>query len=103
MKRVINCSLNSKWYMKYYTEATPEQICEEAGCNIEDLEGAESLDGYDAKHIAWLIAKPEYEDVLDCYSIIEVVEEGGEQFLGFVSGEELYDAEWEIKQWLGVD
>jgi hypothetical protein len=100
MKRVIYCSSTNKWYMKYYTEATPEQICEETGCYIEDLVSAEELDGYDAKHVAWLIAKPEYQDVLDCYSTIELVEEGGEQFLGFVSGERLYDVDWEIKQWL---
>lgn len=102
MKRVITSSLNHKWYMKYYTEATPEQVCEESGCDMEDLMAvqAEALDGYDAKHVAWLIAKPEYQDVLDCYSTIELVEEGGEQFLGFVSGERLYDVDREIKQWL---
>lgn len=103
MKRVITSSLNHKWYMKYYTEATPEQVCEESGCNMEDLMAvqAEELDGYDAKHIAWLIAKPEYVDTLDCYSIVEVVEDGGEEFLGHISGDRLYDVGWEIKQLLG--
>lgn len=48
MKRVITSSLNHKWYMKYYTEATPEQVCEESGCDMKDLmavqaEGARRL------------------------------------------------------------
>ncbi len=54
---------------------------------------AEEIEGYEAKHLAWAVAKDEYYDALANNGIeyCELVSEGdGEPFLAYVAGDRLY-------------
>lgn len=103
MKRVL-CSSTAKsgWWSKYYQEISIEKLADLCGMDVEDIASVDNLPAYDAEHVAWLIAKPEYMDMLDCYESIELVREGGETFLGDVVADRLYNVDDDIKRNLGV-
>ena len=51
---------------------------------------------YDFIHLAWLYAKPEYEEALDAYFTAELVEESGNVFVAIVSGGRVVDIKYEV-------
>ena len=79
---------------------------------FEAMTGAEALPyiceeiaGYDAKHLAYVAARPEYEDRLadNGIDIVELITEGGgEPFLGYVAGDRLYPVTEEDLEMAGV-
>lgn len=91
---------------KGYLEATPEELAYTCDLSVDELGSAEDLDGYNAKHLAWYIAKEKYSDLLSDsgYDIVELVREGidGEPFIGFTIGHELFDITDEVAKILGV-
>lgn len=65
----------------------------------------EEIDGYDVKHLAWAVAKPEYEDALanQGIDIVELVQEGTDVFLGYVVHDRLYAVEESDLESAGID
>lgn len=101
----IVCKTNSadgRWWSKYYYVASDQYLLDYTGCaNMDvfnDFGNCEDLIGYDAKHIAWLIAKDDYIDKLseDGYDLVELCEEGGRQFIGMIIHDRLYDIDDDI-------
>lgn len=71
----------------------------------DELYPCEEIEGYDATHIAWLVANPEFEDELikDGYDVVELVSEGGHIFVGYVANDRLYNITDEVADKINED
>ena len=81
-KQIITASTNSGWWNKYYDRYTVDELVKRYGMREDEIEAgqANKMPGYtEYQHIAWLIAKPEYEDLLadDGYDWVELVASNG--------------------------
>lgn len=92
------------WLLDYYDVITDQEVANMWGMTVEDVEAekADNIEAYHAHHIAWMEAKGDYAGLLDSYTTIEVVAEGGDVFPGGVSGGRLFDATDEIQRYLGI-
>lgn len=92
-------SLLPEWMVPYYDVFTDEDIASELGEDLDEVQSwkADNLEAYDATHVAWLKAKPEYEDTFDAYADIELVKENGQVFPSTIAGGELFDVSDEIQ------
>ena len=79
---------------KYYDIATDAEMYEITGMNAEELmdTSAEDTPGYNVKHVAWVIAKPEYEEVLANSGLDgpELLDEDGRLFVGYQVRDRIY-------------
>lgn len=88
-------------FRKFYNVVSVEDYVDYTGEDMPPL-SAEDLEDYEAKHVAWAVAKPEYVDTLASldYNAIEFVEEDGKVFpayiIGDLQGDRLYDVGDEI-------
>lgn len=79
-------------YDKYYTTISDEEFEYETGMPATPYL-VEEIDGYNIEHLAYVKAKPEYEDALgtDGHEYAELVREGDEVFVAYVSGDKVYN------------
>lgn len=94
--KVIRSSAET-WIDNYFNRVDTVFICRNAGYEPEDLISVDDIDEYDGDHVAWLVPKPEYTDVLDDFGIIELVDEDGELFISQTSHDEVYDITSQIR------
>lgn len=95
-------SYDKDWWKNYYDEVSVYDICRYCHCDKKDVRSAQVLPGYDVRHVSWLLAKPQYRKILDCFDIVELVDEAGDIFLSDISGGRLYNVEYEIRTFLGI-
>lgn len=90
---------------KYFKVMTEEEACEDAGVDDWIEISAEGLEGYNAKHVAFIRAKDKYADTLgdDGLEFLEVVTEDGETFIAQVVNGRLYDASDDILDCLDAE
>ena len=88
-------------FRKFYNVVSVEDYVDYTGEDMPPL-SAEDLEDYEAKHVAWAVAKPRYEDLLgsDGLDMVEFVESDGEVFPAYIigdpQGDRLYDVGGEI-------
>lgn len=90
---------------KYYDIISDEEFEEMTGADPLPYI-CEEISGYDAKHLAYVIAKPEYEEQLanNGIDIVELVSEAGHApFLGYVVYDRLYAVTIEDIHMAGID
>lgn len=85
---------------KYYRKVSAKFICDNAGIEPEDLCSAadEQLESYGCEHIAWLVPKTEFVDVLDDFGIVELVRDPYGTFICQCSHDRVYDITDEIEE-----
>ena len=91
-------------FAPYYDIISDEELEEMTGFESTPYL-CEEVPGYDAKHLAYAIAKPEYQDRLadNAIDVVELISEGGgEPFLGTVAGDRLYPVTEEDLEMAGV-
>lgn len=95
--------MNNMWWNEYYDEISEEELLDQFGLNdSEDLISCEDIYSYDLKHVAWLEAKPEYEEVLaaDGYDVVELADNNGNLELVTTTSDDIYPVEEEVKRLL---
>lgn len=79
---------------KYYDIASDAEINEYTGYIPEEgeLSPCEDCEGYEAKHLSWVIAKPEYRDALANSGLdaVELISEGRDTMLAYVVGDRIF-------------
>lgn len=89
---------NQPIWKKYFKRVSTKTICEMSGYEPDELARADQLEAYDAKHVAWLVPKDEYADWLSDFGMCELVNEGGDIFIGQCSHDRLFDITDEIQE-----
>ena len=99
---------------KYYDVIAPAELIKYHGYKDEQdvkdsgadgkyvFYGVEDNPYYKAKHIAWLLAKPEYRETLNPYDSVELAKEGEDIFLADIVADRIYNVNDEIKEKLGI-
>lgn len=67
-KARITASTDTEWWDKYYDRYTVDELVRSYGLYENEIEEgqADTMPGYENyKHVAWLIAKPEYKEFLE--------------------------------------
>ena len=79
-------------FNKFYSIISDAEVAEKYDGYEYDSYPCEDVEGYDGIHLAWVAARPKYEDKLaDCgLDIIELISLDGATFLGYVAGNRLY-------------
>lgn len=95
--KVVGGSQES-WIDKYFDRVDTMFMCRNAGYELEDLLSADDIDEYDGDHVAWLVPKPDYADVLDDIGIIELIDEDGQLFIGQTAINNVYDITSRVKE-----
>lgn len=96
----VGSNMNNMWWDKYYYTISEDELLRLTGLSdLEELGGCETVSGYgDLEHIAWLVSKDEYAEVLenDGHDIVELVDDGNHQFLAETINDRVYDVTDEI-------
>lgn len=79
---------------QYYDIVSDAEINEYTGYIPEEgeLSPCEDCEGYEAKHLSWVIAKPEYRDALANLGldVVELISEGRDTMLAYVVGDRIF-------------
>lgn len=85
--------MDNMWWNEYYDEISEEELLDQFGLtDPEDLISCEDIYSYDLKHVAWLEAKPEYEEILatDGYDVVELADNNGNLELVTTTSDDIY-------------
>lgn len=99
-----NDSMNtSGWWDKYYDLVSRNEYCSRMGCDLKDTyRKGSKIDNYPDKLVSYMIAKPQYADVLGESGLDSVMlcwdgyERDGTLFVGQEAGMRLYDVESDV-------
>lgn len=87
-------------FQKYYKPATISE-CEQAGFYMEDYKEGESPEAFkyypELKFLGWAIGKPEYQDALQEYALVCIVQDTEKDDVTLVQdfGDRVYDVDFE--------
>ena len=86
MKRVVKASsidqripAKFRWALQWYDVMSSKELAEATGDSEASIvsDEIENIEGYEGRHVVWLLAKEEYIDSLDEFICLEVIKEAG--------------------------